>query len=66
MLYLLCESDQLQSIVYSSFLPAILIQVTGKKHFAKNAIISRVQEARVCLHVNIAIYTLNTKLIWVD
>ena len=37
-----------------------------KKPFAKNAIFSCVQEARICLLVNMAINTLNTKLIWVD
>ena len=41
--------------------------VSGKKkHFAKNEIISWVQEARICLLVNMAINTLHSKLIWVD
>ena len=37
-----------------------------KKRFAKNAIFSCVQEACICLLVNMVIDTLNTKLIWVD
>ena len=49
-------------IIFASFFDSSV----GKKKIAKNAIISRVQEARICLRVNIAIDTLNSKLIWVD
>ena len=58
-----------QLVVYSLFLLAILIQVSEKKLFAKNATTSCVQAARICLLVNMAINspgTLNTKLILVD
>ena len=57
--------ERLPSIVHSLFLSTILIQVSEKKRFAKNAIFSCVQEACICLLVNMVINILNTKLIWV-